>query len=203
MKNLALVLLPVLFIIFSFRLFAQVQTDKFDPKEKVYWFYLSSEIKTDKALNRDVYIARTTAKKPKYNTFSAYEKDVWKCLEGGHQIVVGPFRDFGAAKQAIEIYDLAKLPEKARGIETKKLVDSSKVSDAGYYCYYLKFYITDRTKTIKLKRIPARTSVEGISLNDFLDQFFEGVTMEMLAIGPFSTRLEAEESKRLNRLEEK
>jgi hypothetical protein len=85
----------------------------------------------------------------------------------------------------------------------KKLVDSSAVSDVGYYCYYLKFYITERTKILKLKRIPARTSVEGISLKDFLDQFLEGITMEMLAIGPFSTRPETEESKRLNRLEEK
>jgi len=181
---------------------AQVQTGKFDLNEKVYWFYLNVSIKNDKILNRDVYVIRISSQKPKYDTYSVYEKDIWRCLKAGHQIVVGPFREFDAAKQAIKIYDLCKLQENERDTEVIKMEDSANVSNDEYFCYFMKFYISERTKSIKLKRIPARTSVVGITVTDFIDQFLEGVTQQMLTIGPFRNKEEAEDSKRINRLEE-
>jgi hypothetical protein len=202
MKNVIYTIIALLLSTSGFKISAQVQTDKFDPSEYVYWFYLKAEKKLDKQMNRNVYIVRTLSKIPKYGAFSVYEKDTWRCLQGGQQLVIGPFRNYEVAKQAIAIYDLAKLSSEVREKEVKKLKDSSKIEDS-YYCYYLKFDIAQRTHKYDLKRIPARTSVEGITLSDFLDQYLEGITMEMLAIGPFFSRPEAEESKRLNRLEEK
>jgi hypothetical protein len=203
MKKTGLVFLLVLFSLFYNSIFAQVQTDKFDPSEFVYWFYLRAEKKMDKQIHSIVYQVRTLSKTPKYGTFAAYEKDTWRCMQAGQQLVIGPFRDYNVAKQSIQIYDLAKLTESLRDKEIKRLKDSSEMMEGSYYCYYLKFDISQRTHRYVLKRIPARIEVEGITINEFLETFTEGLVHEMLAIGPFFSKPEAEESKRLNRLEEK
>ena len=202
MKHLKIIYFLVLYICYGNILSAQTNTYKFDPKEKVYWFYLNVSVKTDKIFNRDVYVIRLSNQKPKYDTYSVFEKEVWRCLQTGHQLVIGPFMEYEAARRAIRIYDLCRLQENQRETEVKNLEDSANATLTDYYCYFVKFYISERTKSFRLKRIPARTSEDGVSLDFFIAQFLEGVTMEMLAIGPFPTREEAEDSKRLNRLEE-
>ena len=203
MKTKALAIITIILIFCAIHASGQggVATGKFDPSEYVYWFYLKVEKKIDKEMNRYVYQVRTLSKTPKYGAFASYEKDVWRCLNGGQQLVIGPFRDYNVAKQSIAIYDLAKLSSSIRVKEIQRVKDSSQIEDS-YFCYYLKYDFAPRTHRIILKRVAARIEVEPITLSDFMDQFTEGITFEMLAMGPFFTKQEAEESKRLNRLEE-
>jgi hypothetical protein len=200
MRKTIFIIIGLLFCLSGFETKAQNQ---FDPNDYVYWFYLRTEKKLDRNLNQNVYLVRTLSKTPKYGTFAAYEKDTWRCLLGGQQMVIGPFRQFKVAKQALAIYDMAKLPEEQRKIQIAKLSEEIGLEHDEYFCYYLKYDVSKRTKKFVLRRVPARTSIDGITLDGFIDQFLEGLTFEMLAIGPFFDRPEAEESKRLNRLEEK
>jgi len=199
MKKIGLLLLLIfnLSIIIS----AQEKVKEFDQNEYVYWFYLRAEKKIDKVFNRFVYSVRPLSKTPKYGTYAKYSEDTWRCLQGGQQLVIGPFKVLNDAKQSIAIYELAKLSPDILEREKTKLRDSSEMAEG--FCYFLKFEKSKRTNNFRLIRIPARTNVEPISIDGFLDQFLEGLTMEMLTIGPFSDRREAEISKRLNRLEEK
>jgi hypothetical protein len=203
MKKLGLFFL-IISISLSTKILAQeITTDKFNDDDNVYWFYLRADQKIDKILNRKVYDVRVLSRTPKYGTYAKYSEDTWRCLKGGQQLVIGPFRELNAAKQSITIYDLAKYTPDIRDKEIEKLKESKEIMESGCYCYFLKFYVSKRTHSYVLERIPARTSVEALSVNEFLDQFMEGLTMEMLTIGAFVSREEAEESKRLYRLEEK
>jgi hypothetical protein len=203
MKNISLTFLIFLFSMLCNNISAQqVVSEKFSPSEYVYWFYLRAESKIDKELNSIVYRVRTLSKTPKYGTFNAYQKDTWRCLQGGQQLVIGPFRELNVAKQSILIYDLAKLSDALRTKEIERLKDSSEMMASTCYFYYLKFSVSQRTHRFILKRVPAAINEEGMTISDFMDGFLAGLTQEMLAIGPFFSKPEAEESKGQNRLEE-
>jgi hypothetical protein len=202
MKHLKFIFLMLTLIVFGHLISAQPKKKKFDLHQKIYWFYLNVSIKTDNLHNRDRYMVRIPSRKPKYGTYLDYEKGLWRCLQKGYQILIGPFKEYEAAKQALAIYDLSRLSACLREQKLREMGDSIRLDGSEYFCYYMKFKITKRTKSIRLERIPARTSVDGISMDFFIDQFLEGVTMKMLAVGPFPTKDEAEDSKWLNRLEE-
>ncbi len=178
----------------------QITTQKFDPSQYVYWFYIRAESKFDKETKRPIYVVRTLSKSPKSGTVANYEEELWRYLLGGQQLAIGPFLDYNDAKRAIAVYDLAKLPKEKMDEEVANFKDTTNAADE-YYWYFLKFQITKRTHKYIFERIPARVASGG--LNEFLHVFLEGVTFQQLNIGPFSSQIEAEESKRLNRLEEK
>jgi hypothetical protein len=201
MKKIFSYLIVGLYMLSGSELSAQgVFTQKFDPGQYVYWFFIRAESKFDKETKRPIYVVRTLSKMPKSGTISVYEKEVWKYLQGGQQLAVGPFLEFNDAKRAIAAYDLAKLPKEKMEEEVANFKDSTITVDE-FYWYFLKFKIAQRTHKYILERTAAAVATGG--LNEFLHVFLEGVTFEQLAMGPFSSQIEAEESKRLNRLEEK
>ena len=69
-----------------------------------------------------------------------------------------------------------------------------------YYWYVLKFSKSDRTNRYLIDRQPARVA-EG-RLKDFRYFMWSSLILQQLAIGPFTSKIEAEESKRIFRLEE-
>jgi hypothetical protein len=200
MKKVTFYLICLLMIFSGLRIKAQISTQRFDPKQFVYWFYIKAESKIDKEHKRPVYVVRTLSKTPKSGTISVYEKDVWRNLQSGQQIVIGPFVDYETARRAIEAYDLAKLTKDRMEQGVKAFKEKEQTAE-DFYWYFLKFSITQRTHSIVFDRTAAAVANGGLS--DFLTVFLEGVTFEQLAVGPFATQIEAEESKRLNRLEEK
>jgi hypothetical protein len=193
-------LIGLLLIFSNFGLSAQVTTEQFNAKAFVYWIYIRAEKKFDSELKRPIYVVRVLSKTPKSGTVDAFEKDLWKCRLAGQQLAVGPFLEYNDAKRAIAIYDIAKLPKEKMEKEIANFKDSTITKDE-FYWYYVKFDITQRTHKYEFERIPARVAPGAIK--EFVSVFTEGVTMEMLNFGPFPSQSEAEESKRLNRLEEK
>jgi phosphatidate phosphatase PAH1 len=194
MKKFALFFILLAIVSISFKAVSQEQIDKFDPNEKLYWFYLSVSIRLYKEIKRNIYVISGLSKTPIYGTIAEYEKELWKCLQKGRKLAIGPFLDNKLTQKAIEIYALAKLPINLRDNRIKKLLESS-IDTMNFYYYFL----PKRESNYHPLRIP-KTNIEKTSLNNFIELYLEGLAMEMIAIGPFVTRPEAEESKRLNRL---
>lgn len=201
MKKITFYILGMLYLLNNFEIAAQrVTKDGYDPNKYVYWFFIRAESKFDKETKRPVYVVRILSKTPKSGTLAVYEKEVWRYLQGGQQLAIGPFYDYNDARRAIAAYDLARLPKERMDEELGVFKDTYMTSD-DYYWYFLKFRVAQRTGKFIFERTAAR--VDFGDINQFLQVFLEGVTFEQLAIGPFATQIEAEESKRLNRLEEK
>ncbi len=158
----------------------------------VFWFYVRSEVKVDRVTKRPAYSVRVLGTKPKSGNLKKFDKDVWRCLLGGQQIAIGPFKEYTDAIRAIEMYDLKK---KDSDINFR----DSTVRDT-YYWYLLEYTITKRKHKFQLKRVPAR--VASGDLQSFRAILKESLTAQKLTVGPFGDPTEAEESKRRYRIEE-
>ncbi len=171
---------------------------KDDPNLYVHWFYIKAETKIDRNLNAPVYVVRISSKNPKSGTMTAFQKDGYRSLINGQQLAIGPFLNYKEALRALSFYDLARHTEETMAVEIANYKDTTEFSE--YFYYYLEYRLTDRTHKYVFKRIPA--AVASGSLAEFRQVLWEGLTQKKLCIGPFTTQEEAEESKRLYRLEE-
>ncbi len=171
---------------------------KDDQNVYVHWFYIKAETKIDRNLNAPVYVVRLSSKNPKSGTLKAFQKDGYRSLINGQQLAIGPFPNYKEALRASSFYDLARETEESMANEIANFKDTTDVSE--YFYYYLEYRLTDRTHKYVFKRIPAAVASGG--LVDFRQVLWEGLTQKKLCIGPFTTQEDAEESKRLYRLEE-
>jgi hypothetical protein len=187
----------ILFLVCSVS-FAQVTVGKVDPDRYVFWFYVRAEIKLDKNKKMPVYVIRPLGKTPKSGATRKYEKDLWRYLLGGQQLAIGPFRDYQDVKRAVNMYDLARHTDETMEKEIQNFSDSTAANE--YFWFVLKFKISKRKKKYLLERTAAR--VHPGSLKQFKQMLWEGLSFQQLAIGPFATQEEAEEAKRLYRIEE-
>ena len=202
MSKRILFLILIYFSISVFKLSAQGGdpfVKKADPNAYVHWFYVRAEQKKDRITKEQVYVIRILSKTPKSGKMIDYEKDLYRCLQGGQQLTIGPFRDYQDALRSLSLYDLAKYTEESMTSELESFRDSSGISE--YFFYTLKYRITERTHKYVLERQPARISEPG-SLLEFRQALWVGLSTLNLMIGPFTTQEEAEESKSMYRSQE-
>jgi len=171
---------------------------KNNPDLFVHWFYINADQKIDKNKKTPVYVIRSSSNTPKSGKLSEYQKDMFRTLKGGRQLSIGPFLDFKDAQRAIKMYDLSRKTDESMEAELLNFVDKSGIN--AYYFYTLKYRITERTHKYVLARTAA--AVASGDLKYFRSALWEGLTTLNLFIGPFTSQEEAEESKRLYRLEE-
>lgn len=188
--------LTSLFLI-TFSLKSQTSPFDFDDDQHVYWFYIKADIKTDKEFKKPVYVVRRQGKSIKSGTFKKYREEVWHYIKAGNQLTIGPFLELGDAKRANETFNLAGKTNKQMENEIENTLDTT---NNVYYWYILQFSKSDRTNRYIIERQPARVA-EG-SLEDFSYFLWDVLKQKQLAIGPFISKIEAEESKRIYRLEE-
>ena len=170
-----------------------------DTKRYVFWFYIKAEIKMDRKLHMPVYSVRRVGKDIKGGTLKKYNKDVWRNINGGNQLCIGPFSKLEDAKRANQCYDLGRKTNKIMEQEIANTVDTT---DNTYYWYTLEYEITKRTHRYVLSRIPA--AVQEGSLKDFKEMLWMLLHQQdkKLVIGPFTDQTDAEISKLINRNEE-
>ncbi len=169
-----------------------------DPNQYVFWITVNADIKISKETHKEVYVVRTARKKPKGGKHIAYEKFLYHSVLGGRQLPIGPFLEYNDAQRAVGMYNLARKTSQSMEKEIQNFKDSTAAGE--YYWFFLKFSISKRTGKFELERTAAR--VASGNLKDFKQVLWEGTFFKQLAIGPFPSQVEAEESKRLFRLEE-
>lgn len=197
MKKLISIVLISLFLLNSSGLMAQISVEHFDKHQHVFWFYIKAEIKKDKELKRPVYKVRRASKDIKSGSIRKFEKEVWRNLTNGNQLTIGPFLELIDAQRANEMYDIGRKTNEQMEKEIAATVDTT---DNSYFWYVLQFTLSNRTRKYLIKRQSAHVA-EG-SLEDFRYFMWSVLSNQQLAIGPFTAHTEAEESKRLYRLED-
>jgi len=175
-----------------------VTVEKMNPDQYVFWISVKAQMKISKETRKEVYDVRSNRKKPQDGTVRNYERYLFKSVKGGRHLPVGPFLEFDDAVRATDMYKLARHTSKSIEEEIRNFVDTS--ANFEYYWFFLKFKIAPRTGKFILKRTAAR--VASGDLKDFKQVLWEGLFFKQLAIGPFTSQVEAEEAKRLYRLEE-
>jgi len=177
---------------------SQITSERIKDDRFVFWFYVKADIKTDKKLKVPIYAIRRINKDVKSGTVKKFKKEVWRNLERGQQIAIGPFLELVDAERANEMYDLARKTDEQMDQDIEATIDTS--GNEVYFWYLIQFEVSKRTKKFLIKRQPAAT-FPG-SLKDFRFILWSVRTVPQLTIGPFTAREEAEESKRLYRLED-
>jgi hypothetical protein len=177
---------------------AQVTVEGLDPNQFVFWFYIRAEIKTNRLTKKPSYVVRTLSKTPKSGNLMKFDKDLWRNLQGGQNLVIGPFTEYIDAVRAIKMYDLAGQTDETMEKEIANFRDSTATGE--YYWFFLKFQTSKRKGSYILERMPAR--VFSGSVKEFKQVLWEGLGFQNLNIGPFASQIEAEESKRRYRIEE-
>ncbi len=203
MKSLNKCILLIIISLLSINSFAQ-EGEGIDVKDQnmdqyVFWFYIKADIKRDRMTKKPAYVVRILSKKPKSGTLAQFDKDLWRNLNAGHNLVVGPFLEYTDAKRAIKLYDLAKKTDETMDKEIANFKDTT--ASGEYYWFFLKYRITARKHKFEFQHTPARVAAGNIPT--FKQVLWEGLKFQQLAIGPFAQTIEAEESKRRYRIEEK
>lgn len=189
--------LYIILLLFFQDIKSQTNVVEYDVEQFVYWFHIRAGIKPQEVTSRPVYVVRLDNDKPKHGTVLDYEQDLWKQIKLGQNLLIGPFLDYYDALYAMQLYQ-------SKNQRNNNLVNKDEIKNiprkSEFFWYFLSFKITERKGSFSLKRIPA--AVASGEIDQFKKVFKEGLTWKRLAIGPFPTQTEAEESKRLNRLEE-
>jgi len=171
---------------------------KNDPSRFVFWISVNASIKISNETKKEVYVIRTSRTKPYSGKIMKYRRFLHKSLIAGHSIPIGPFDNYDDALRAVGYYKLTSFKSETMAKSIAQMPDS--IMSDEYYWFFVKFYYLPRKKTIKLERTAAR--VASGNLRDFRTVLWEGIFFKQLAIGPFISQEEAEEAKRLYRLEE-
>ncbi len=191
------------FSTFSNQILAQNKRSSSDDEDRiVYWFYIRPEIKPLKEYNqpsgRPVYTVRKMGNNIKNGQLEDYEKDLWTYLNKGSKLPVGPYDDPKFAKHAQEMYGVLKKPDSIAVLKQEAFAEFVEQEDV--FWFFLKFEMNSRTKAYRFKRTPARVAQGSVDL--FYSLMIEGLMFKNLAIGPFSSQIEAEDAKRIYRKEE-
>ncbi len=200
MKYLNLLLISVILSIAAQKVYAQdgIEVEGQNDKVYVFWFYIRAEVKTDRVTKKPSYVVRIMSKKPKSGNLEKFDKDLWRNLNSGQNLVIGPFLEYADAQRAIKMYDLARHTDASMA---RAIANYNDTTDAGeYYWFFLKYRVTKRRHKFAFERTPARVASGNIPT--FKQVLWEGLKFQQLAIGPFVQPTEAEESKRRYRIEE-
>ncbi len=201
MKKLSKYLLVVIACLLTFNSYSQGETgfSKENKDRYVFWFYIKADIKRAKVTGVPVYSVRILSKKPKSGTLKKFERDLWRNLNGGQNLVIGPFTRYNDAVRAIGLYNLSRKSQEDMEKEIANYRDTTAGND-DFYWFFLKYSITPRKHKFVFERTPAR--VASGDIKTFKQVLWDGLTFQQLAIGPFAYPFEAEESKHRYRIEE-
>lgn len=184
--------ITLLVALFSLSSFAQIQQapDYTDDNRRVYWFDVTIKDVRDNTTGLTTPNVYRMGTRVQYGSAMKYDQYLWNGLSNGSKIAIGPFNTQEQAKKANRVYKI----DKARQ-------DTLVTNDNGtYYWYLVTIKKSKRLKSYQFERIPAR--VTSGSLIDFLNLMDASLPVNKLVIGPFENELEAENSKRIFRLEE-
>ena len=186
MKRILFIFLILLF--FAKASYSQTDKDLQAPYRIVFWIRLELRYMRDPKLKVPVYRIRLKDKKIYVGNLDEFQEAIWAGKSNGHYIVVGPFSSREEVALAKKIYGLKKEDPQ---------IESDLTS---YYWYLVRLGRYSRLTSYKFLHIPAAVT-EG-TLRDFLGVLGAARYNDAIAIGPFSTRMEAELSKRMFRQEE-
>lgn len=160
-----------------------------DKTRRVYWFDLAIKTRPDPDTRMPTYYIYPVSK-VKYGTAEEYEYYLWSNISSGTVLAIGPFDTFEQAALSVKLYDKKQLEN-----------DSILLNDNNNYYYYiinLKRY--NRLKAFDFERLPA--AVATGKPKDFLTLIDASLKLDRLVIGAFASQPEAENSKRIFRLQE-
>lgn len=177
-------------IFFSFQLFAQPSINYGDDSRRVYWFDVGLTKIKDKETQIPLYQVVRQGSKIHYGSALEYDRYFWNGISNGSKIAIGPFDSQKQAEFAVKLYDIKKAEK-----------DTEISSDNGNYFWFLvTIKKTKRLKSYDFERMPAQ--VNSGNAGDFIELMKVSLSMNKLVIGPFASAPEAENSKRVFRLEE-
>lgn len=169
--------------------FSKYNQSKYVDYETLYWFSLKLETKRDSDWH---YVISEVKPEIFWGTSRKYVESQKEQMKSGF-VCVGPYEDMQWAINANSYYKDYK--------DIESTYDTF-IDTTGYSEY---FFYDSEIKTLKkngnkeFSRVPARVS-EGCTLLEFRQSLFVGLEICHFLIGPFLTQLNAEESKRLNRM---
>jgi len=171
--------------------------DSINHDKIVFWFPLKATLKLDRKTKKPRYILNSIGKDPKSGTLMEFEINLFKNIKRGKRILIGPFDRMPDARRALPLYKLAKHTNESMEKQIINYKDS--IFAEKYYWFFFK-----RKSKRKYPPVLERTAARVASgdLKDFKQVLWEGFLFKQLAIGPFTSQEEAEEAKRLYRLEE-
>jgi hypothetical protein len=144
-----------------------------DPSAKCYWFYVSP--KFDK--KSDIVKIRVLSKTPKSGSISVYEKDVWRNLQNGDQIVIGPFNSSKDAQNSILLYEIA--------FHQSDLTIYSFENEL----YWFKLKLARTPKTRRLIFFEPNYEVFKGNSNEFILDLKNSIQENLLVIGPWIDKI--------------
>jgi len=187
-------ILAILLLILTFPLFSQnieedVMTRYKDQSRRVYWFDLALKTKPDPDTQLPQYYVYP-ASKVKYGSAEEFDRYLWNNIAQGTYLSIGPFDTYQQAEISQKLYD-PKIAEKDSLILH---------SDAQYFYYIINLKKRSRLKSFDFERLPA--AVTSGRPKDFTTLIQASIKLDRLVIGAFATQPEAENSKRVFRLQE-
>jgi len=154
--------------------------------EVVYWFYLKIRIED----RTNSFIVSGTSAGLDFGKILDFEKSLWDGLSK-RQIAIGPFYDKNEAMNAKRLYK----PDKNK---VKEMPEGE--IPATVHWFAITFEQSPRLRIYVIKRNPAQ--VQSGTENRFIDVYFEQLPNKLLSIGPFYDYNQAEEAKRMYRMNE-
>jgi len=128
MKKIIISILFLIFITNTQTVFSQ----RHEPGTYVYWFYVKAEIKNSRKEHKPIYVVRRLGNSVKSGKIEKYEHDLWRYLNRGNQLAIGPFTKYNDAKRALGMYDLARKTDSIMEKEINEFNDST--AEAGETC---------------------------------------------------------------------
>lgn len=182
----------ILIIIFNIPIFSQeedVLTRYKDKSRRVYWFDLALKTKADPDTQLPQYYVYPTSK-VKYGSAEDFERYLWNNIAMGTYLSIGPFDTYQQAELSYKLYDPKVFNKDSNLVNT----------NTTYYYYIINLKKRTRLKSFDFERLPA--AVAPGRPRDFVTLIQASIKLDRLVIGAFATMPEAENSKRVFRLQE-
>jgi len=180
----------LLLIFLATNSYSQIPVNYNDDARRVYWFDITVKQIPDPNTKIPTYKIFRMGKQIHYGTAMQYDQYLWNGLSNGSKIAVGPFNSREQAERANILYD----------VNNSKTDSTLLTNNTTYYWYLVTLKQSKRLKSYQFERIPARV-VSG-TYSDFFSLMDVSLSVNKLIIGVFEDIPEAENSKRVFRLEE-
>ncbi len=184
-----ILILAIIGLFFFKTNYAQLENEIQDTRRTVYWIELSLSYVKDPKIKTFKYQVYLKSRRIFVGNLDQFQRAIWRASSIGTYIVDGPFSNRDQAKLAIKVFS-------SQANKNPQIINDNKT----YFWYLIKLEKYQRLNSYKFIHIPA--AVAQGTLKDFLMTLETASYNQSVAIGPFSTRLEAELSKRLFRQEE-
>lgn len=188
MKKILIISVLSFLLLFPAKLLFSQDGDYSDKDRHVFWFNVSlHEYKQNGRKNLKVTKNGTRIFG---GTLSEYDRYLWDGLSRGTRVAIGPFDTREGAEFAQRFYN-------TKNVKNDTVVQNNNQTQ---YYYLVKPRRLKRLKAWEFENMPA--AVVGGNPQSCIQLMEVSLPQKKLVIGPFPTKMEAEESKRIFRLEE-